>query len=128
MKKIILLGVLLATDGCQGMHQRLGMMREEGNTASDTHLTWFKSFVDAVNNENEEEGWDAVDKALDEGQRNQQLGVTVTWSGEGEEAVCEYTPLHYAAAKGDLQIVRELVEQRGISVDIRTQRNEKDSK
>jgi hypothetical protein len=38
MKKIILLGILLATGGCQGMHQRLGMMREEGNTASGTHL------------------------------------------------------------------------------------------
>jgi hypothetical protein len=54
------------------MHQRLGMIREEGDTASDTHLTWFKYFVDAVDNENnEEEEWDAVDKALDEGQRNQ---------------------------------------------------------
>lgn len=72
MKKILLLGVLLATGGCQGMHQRLGMIREEGDTASDTHLTWFKYFVDAVDNENnEEEEWDAVDKALDEGQRNQ---------------------------------------------------------
>jgi Ankyrin repeats (3 copies)/Ankyrin repeat len=121
MKKILLLGVFLATGGCQGMHQRLGMMREEGDTASDTHRTWFKSFVDAVNNDNEEEEWDAVEKVLDEGQSNQQLGVTVTWSGEGQETGCKYTPLHYAAAKGNLQIVRELVEQRSIAVDIRTQ-------
>ncbi|MFM2428544.1 MAG: hypothetical protein RL012_428 [Bacteroidota bacterium] len=89
MKKIIL-GVLLATGGCQGMHQHLGMMHEEGNTASDARHIWFKSFVDAVDNENEEEEWDAVDKVLDEGQSNQQLDVTVTWPEERQET----RPLH----------------------------------
>jgi hypothetical protein len=61
-----------------------------------------------------------VDKALDEGQNNQWLVVTVTWPEEGRETGCKYTPLHYAAAQGNLKIVEKLVEQRGVSVDIRT--------
>lgn len=50
-----------------------------------------------------------MEKVLDEGQSKQQLDVTVTWLEEGQETGCKYTPLHYAAAQGSLQIVRGLV-------------------
>ncbi|MFM2428423.1 MAG: hypothetical protein RL012_307 [Bacteroidota bacterium] len=49
MQKIfILLGLLLAIGGCQGMSHRLGMVEGKEEAGQGGLNTWFESFVDAV--------------------------------------------------------------------------------
>jgi hypothetical protein len=98
----------------------------EKETQSSSHKDWFASFTQIVAQIEEdlrdETAWDNMDKILDDGAKLNFLTASITCPNDSNPATTyEYTPLHYAAAKGDLAIVKELVEQRSISVDIRTQ-------
>ncbi len=116
-RKLMLLGLLLAAGACTGVHQRLGMMDEQGpsepselgGTSSAAAENWFESFVNMVDNA---ETWKEVTQVLDQG--NGYLEQLVPWDDD------QYTPLHYAAEKGDLGVVKELIQRRGVPVDIRT--------
>jgi len=81
--------------------------------SSYDHEIWFYKFVDAVDHA-EEWSWREVAGVLIEGGRCGYLDKGMTWDDD------QYTPLHYAAEAGDLEIVEELVEEHNISIDIRT--------
>jgi Ankyrin repeats (3 copies)/Ankyrin repeat len=108
---MLLVGVLLATGGCQGMHQRLGMLEEKKEAGQDGLSTWFKSFVDVV--DDEQRSWSAIQAVLDEGGANY-LKQPVELEDD------DYTPLHYVAEEGDLEVVTELINNREVPVDIQT--------
>lgn len=66
-KRLILLGLLLAIGGCQGIHQCLGMMEGKEEAGRDGLNTWFELFVDVVDNA---EGWDTLAASLDQGKKS----------------------------------------------------------
>jgi hypothetical protein len=86
---ILLVGVLLATGGCQGMHQRLGMMEGKKEAGQDGLSTWFESFVDVV--DDEKRNWSAIQEVLDERGTN------------------DLKQLHYVTEEGDLEVVAALI-------------------
>jgi ankyrin repeat protein len=97
-------------------------------TPSRSHEAWFTSFANATGQIEEdledEEAWEEMEKLLDEGAKNHWLTASVTCPNDSNPAAeYEYTPLHYAAAKGLLALVKELVEQRSVAVDNTTQDN-----
>ena len=81
--------------------------------SSYDHETWFYEFVDAVYHA-EEWSWRGVADILIEGGRCGYLDESVAWDDD------QYTPLHYAAEAGDLDVIEELVEKHNIPTDIRT--------
>ncbi len=89
--------------------------KKEGATqdSSYDHETWFYKFVDAVDHAEE---WAEVTGILIEGRRCGYLDKGMAWDDD------QYTPLHYAAEKGDQEVLEELVEKNNIPVDIRTGR------
>jgi ankyrin repeat protein len=118
MKKVllILLGFFPAIGGCQSMHHRLGMMSEEGGGGTESNscdMIWFESFVEAVDNAKD---FSEIQEVLDQGVSGEKnyLKQCIAWDDD------TYTPLHYAAEKGDLEIVQELIEERAIPVNIQT--------
>jgi ankyrin repeat protein len=93
---------------------------------SHSHKKWFTSFTNAIepiaDDSEDEEAWEAMEKLLDEGEKNNWLTASIMCANDSDPAAeYEYTPLHYAAAKGLLALVGELVEQWSITVDITTQ-------
>ena len=97
-------------------------------TPSRSHEAWFTSFANATEqiqieeDSEDEEAWEKMEKLLDEGAKNHWLTASITCANDSNPAAeYEYTPLHYAAAKGLLALVKELVEQRSVAVDITTQ-------
>ena len=93
---------------------------------SRLHKEWFTSFTNAIepiaDDSEDEEAWEAMERLLDEGEKNNWLTASITCANDSNPAAeYEYTPLHYAAAKGLLALVGELVEQWSITVDITTQ-------
>lgn len=110
MPKIsLLLWFLLAISSCHNMHHRLGIIADEKKeTESSTHEAWFASFVDATDNAQ------GVHAILELGRQHQYLEQCVAWEDD------VYTPLHYAAQAGKLTVVKELIEQLEICVDIKT--------
>jgi hypothetical protein len=97
---ILLVGVLLDTGGCQGMHQRLGMMEGKKEAGQDGLSTWFKSFVDVV--DDEKRNWSAIQEVLDERGTND-LKQPVELEDD------DHTPLHYVTEEGDLEVVAALI-------------------
>ena len=85
--------------------------KEEASQYSLDLEMWFHRFVDAVDHAEE---WDEVAGILAEGRRRGYLDKTVEWDDD------QYTPLHYVAEGGDLEVVQELIEKYHIPVDIRT--------
>ncbi len=81
--------------------------------SSEDHENWFHEFVNAVENP-EAWTWNDIEKVLDRGKPLGYLTRPIAWDDD------EYTPLHYAAQEGDLEVVKELIEKHNISVDIRT--------
>ncbi len=77
MQKIaVLLGLLLAIGGCQGTHQRLGIMGGKEEAGQGGLNTWFESFVDLVDNAEE---WDTIAASLDQGKESGYLDKSVEW-------------------------------------------------
>ncbi len=96
---------------------------------SPAHKAWFASFTQAAaqigEDPQDEAAWENMERILDEGKQNNLLAASIMYPNDSNPAATyEYTPLHYAAARGILELVRELVERRSVSVDIQT----KDSK
>lgn len=85
--------------------------KEEASEASPGLVDWFQRLVSAVDNAEE---WAEVEGTLAEGRQCGYLDKHVTWDDD------QYTPLHYAAEAGDLEVVQALIEKDGIPVDIRT--------
>lgn len=97
-------------------------------TQSSSHEEWFTSFANAtkkIEQDSEDEAaWDNMERLLNEGGKNNFLTTSITCPNDSTPATeYEYTPLHYAAARGLLALVKELVEQRNVPVDIQTQDN-----
>jgi len=98
----------------------------KAEASSPSHKAWFASFTQAVEiieqDLENEEAWDAMEGVLDEGKKHDFLTASITCPNDSNPTTeYEYTPLHYAASKGILPLVKELVEGRGISVDIQTE-------
>lgn len=111
--KVIFLGLFMA--GC--LHRPLGMDAERdggGGSEAVYHYdhdgTFFKTFVELV--DDEDTLWDDIANFL--AKHSEEVQETYEWDGD------EYTPLHYAAERGDLDLVEELVEERNVPVDIKT--------
>ena len=85
--------------------------KEEISQASSNLTDWFQRFVDTVDHAEE---WAEVAGLLAEGRRCGYLDKGVVWGDD------QYTPLHYAAEVGDLDVTEELVKKYNIPVDIRT--------
>ena len=81
--------------------------------SSEDHENWFHEFVNAVDNA---EAWSAIAKVLDRGKPFGYLTQSIGWEDD------HYTPLHYAAQKGDLEVVEELIEKYKVPVHIATDR------
>jgi hypothetical protein len=79
------------------------------------HESWFHEFVNAVENP-EVWTWNDIEAVLDKGKPLGYLTRPIAWDDD------QYTPLHYAAEKGDQEVLEELVEKNNIPVDIRTGR------
>lgn len=79
--------------------------------SSEDHENWFHEFVNAVDNAEE---WDEITSVLDKGKPLGYLTQSIGWDDD------RYTPLHYAAEEGAIDVVQELIEARNIPVDIRT--------
>ena len=75
------------------------------------HETWFHEFVNAVENP-EVWTWNDIETVLHKGRSLGYLTRPIAWDDD------EYTPLHYAAEVGDLDVVQELTEKYKIFVDI----------
>jgi len=85
--------------------------KEEVSQASPDLVAWFQRFVDVLDHAEE---WVEVAGVLAEGKRYGYLDRGVAWDDD------QYTPLHYAAAVGNLRAVKELAEKYSIPVDIKT--------
>lgn len=94
-----------------GVVQGQDEKKEEASQASPELTAWFQRFVDVLDHAEE---WDEVAGLLAEGRRCGYLDKGVSWDDD------QYTPLHYVAEEGDLEVVQELIEKYGIPVDIRT--------
>ena len=79
--------------------------------SSEDHENWFHEFVNAVDNAEE---LDEITSVLDKGNTLGYLTQPIGWDDD------KYTPLHYAAEEGAIDVVQELIEARNIPVDIRT--------
>jgi len=92
---------------------------------STSHKAWFTSFTQAAvqieQNLRDEAAWDHMEHVLDEGEKNDFLAASIVWPNDSNpNTQYEYTPLHYAAARGLLELVRELVEKRNVGADLPT--------
>lgn len=90
-----------------------------------SHEEWFTLFADAIKrmerDSEDEEAWKAVEKLLDTGAKSGFLTTSITCPNDSNPTTeYEYTPLHYAAAKGLIKLVKELVEQQNVPVNIQT--------
>jgi ankyrin repeat protein len=95
-------------------------------TSLSAHKAWFASFTQAVvqieQDLENDAAWDAVEKVLIEGKKCDFLIKSIVCPNDSNStAEYEYTPLHYAAARGILSLVRNLVIDKQVSVDIQTQ-------
>ena len=81
--------------------------------SSEDHENWFHEFVNAVENP-EVWTWNDIEEVLDKGRSLGYLTQSIGWDDD------KYTPLHYAAEEGAIDVVQELIEERNIPVDIRT--------
>ena len=90
-----------------------------------SYKEWFTAFTQIaaqIEEDSESEvAWDGMEQLLDEGSKNGFLERSITWINDSNPtAQYEYTSLHYAAARGILALVRELVEKRNVSADLPT--------
>ncbi len=90
------------------------------------HKSWFTSFTQAVTQieqdlENEE-AWDAMEEVLTEGKKHDFLERSIVSPNDSNPTTeYEYTPLHYAASRGILSLVKELVSCEKVPINIQTQ-------
>jgi len=99
---------------------------------SPSPKTWFTSFMEAaaqvaLNVGHDSPGmesaqaWDTMEIVLDEGATCNFLATSVICCNDGKsDAAYEYTPLHYAAAKGMLELISDLIENRNVDKDLQT--------
>lgn len=85
--------------------------KEEILQASSGLMAWFQRFVDVLGHADE---WAEVAGVLAEGRRCGYLDKSVAWDDD------QYTPLHYAAEEGNLEVIKELVGRDKVPVDIIT--------
>jgi len=108
--------------------QQVAAKQAKKDAAPLAHKEWFSSFVKVVmeieKDLEDDEAWDTMDQVLNQGAKSDFLEASIMYPNDNNPATTyEYTPLHYAAARGLLALVRELVEQQGISADIQTYNN-----
>ena len=108
--------------------QQVAAKKTKKEGSSPSHKTWFASFTQAVaqieQDLRDEAAWDTMDQVLDQGAKSDFLVASIMWPNDSNpDAQYEYTPLHYAAARGLLELVKELVGYRSIPVDTQTQDN-----
>jgi Ankyrin repeats (3 copies)/Ankyrin repeat len=94
-----------------------------------THEAWFKAFADTIekieHDSEDDEAWEQMKQLIEEDTGNKFLTASITCPNDSNPATAyEYTPLHYAAARGILALVEVLVKQQNIPVDLQTQGNE----
>ena len=83
---------------------------KEFQPEDDGLRSWFESFVDAVDNGKQ----DVINEMLTQGSQTGYLQANVQWGDD------RYTPLHYSAEEGCLQLVQDLVEKHKVPSDIKT--------
>ncbi len=99
--------------------------KAKNETSSPSYKEWFASFTQIAaqieEDSKSEAAWDEMEQLLDKGSKNGFLERSITWINDSNPtAQYEYTPLHYAAARGLLELVRELVEKRNVDADLPT--------
>jgi Ankyrin repeats (3 copies) len=106
----------------------LAAKRAKKEAQSLTHEEWFKAFADTIEqieqDSEDDEAWKKMKQLIEEGAENKFLTASITYLNDSNPATeYEYTPLHYAAARGLLALVEALVKQQNIPVDLPTQGN-----
>ncbi len=99
--------------------------KAKNEISSPSYKEWFTSFTQIaaqIKEDSESEAaWDGIEQLLDEGSKNGFLKRSSTWINDSNPtAQYEYTPLHYVAARGLLELVKELVEKRNVNVGLPT--------
>lgn len=89
------------------------------------HRKWFTSFTQAVAQIEQDlentAAWDVVEEVLAEGAEHNFLERSIVCPNDSNpDTEYEYTPLHYAASRGILSLVKELVVYEKVPVDIQT--------
>ena len=112
--------------GMQGA--TLPAFEQEKEAPSLSHGAWFQSFVEAIKlieqDTSNEAAWKRMDLLLDQGTKYAFLSLSITYPNDSNPTTpYEYTPLHYAAARGLLALVRKMIEHCGVPVEIQTHVN-----
>jgi len=99
------------------------------SATSLTHEGWFAAFTQAVEqidqDRESEAAWDNMEQLLRTGGKNEFLERSIAWPNDSNSSTqYEYTPLHYVAAKGLIELVKELVEKKNLDADLRTDKKE----
>ena len=89
------------------------------------HKAWFTSFTQAVAQVEQDSGneaaWDTVEDILIAGKKHDFLMRSIVCPNDSNpDTEYEYTPLHYAASRGILSLVKELVVCEKVPADIQT--------
>ncbi|MHA7877381.1 MAG: ankyrin repeat domain-containing protein [Bacteroidota bacterium] len=107
------------------VEQQVVTKQARSEISSPLHQKWFTAFTQAAaqigEDPKDEAAWDNMEHVLDEGEKNDFLAASITWANDSDSSThYEYTPLHYAAARGMLELVKELTEQRSVRADLQT--------
>jgi hypothetical protein len=90
-----------------------------------SHEAWFQAFVEATKlieqDTSNEAAWERMNLLLDQGAEHTFLNLSITYPNDSNPTTpYEYTPLHYAAARGLLALVRKMIEHYEVPVGIQT--------
>lgn len=94
--------------------------------SSPSHQKWFASFTQTAaqieEDQENETAWDDMEKILDEGAKLNFLTASITCTNDSNLVITtyEYTPVHYAAVRGLLELVKELIEKRSVDANLQT--------
>lgn len=112
--------------GMQGA--TLPAFKQGKRAPSLSHGAWFQAFVEATKlieqDTSNEAARERMDLLLDQGAEHAFLGLSITYPNDSNPTTpYEYTPLHYAAARGLLTLVRKMIEHYEVPVAIQTRVN-----
>jgi hypothetical protein len=106
----------------------LPTFKQEKRAPSLSHEAWFQAFVEATQlieqDTSNEAAWERMNLLLDQGVEHAFLSLSITYPNDSNPTTpYEYTPLHYAAARGLLTLVRKMIEHYEVPVEIQTHVN-----
>lgn len=104
------------------------VFKQEKEAPYLSHEAWFQAFVEAIKfierDTTNEVAWQRMDLVLDQGAEHAFLSLSITYPNDSNPTTpYEYTPLHYAAARGLVALVRKMIEHYKVPVAVQTRVN-----